>query len=468
MTFSIETDLQQIIKIHSHIFREPFPIESYHRKEEKNREILLPVGFYNNDTIVGYCVVTCCTNTKTLRAWLGGVLPSFRMRGYFSSFYGWLIDYAQKHKYRYIKANTDNYKPAMIKMLVDYGFDIVEISETPYGDKRKICMELEVHEPESLRISITNSCNLNCFFCHHEGISIKQEAEIPIPELERLLIQAKKRQVAEITVTGGEPLMCPEIVSYILKECGRWAKSPLIKLITNGMLLWEDTAKALAKYSGEVKVHMSLHSLEASIAEIIEGRNFCMECAKSTLVLLNQYNIPLRISCTVLNGLNHTPIQMRNIIDFAFMYHVQDVQFMELLVTNAQKSLHRYYLSAPQIIRSLETVLSENYRICETKQGLKKNIWYIQSLKTNQKLTGSWYRLSCRCGCENCTAQNDISVGSDLRCYPCYLQSNITCGNAADSLQNAIWQRDQFIRKQDANFAKRHLFWGFDNDNTNQ
>lgn len=225
--------LPNIIQIHKDIFGEDFPMESFQKKIKLGYS-LHKIGFYEDEILVGYCIIIHNDEKSSLHAWVGGVLPAFQGRGFFSQFYDWLIQLARASGYHYVTGNTDNYKPNMLTLLIKKGFDIVGVEDTAYGDGTKILFRYKVCTPVSLRISITSSCNLQCFFCHHEGISLTGGKRLPISQIERLLIQAKKNGVNEITITGGEPALYPEGVIFILQYCSGWSNPPAIKIATNG------------------------------------------------------------------------------------------------------------------------------------------------------------------------------------------------------------------------------------------
>ena len=50
----------------------------------------------------------------------------------------------------------------------------------------------------SLRISITNRCNIRCFYCHHDGI-IPQEYEMTPEEIEKIARVAKNIGIKKIS-----------------------------------------------------------------------------------------------------------------------------------------------------------------------------------------------------------------------------------------------------------------------------
>lgn len=72
-----------------------------------------------------------------------------------------------------------------------------------------------------LRIIVSQKCNLNCVYCHHEGrittLMGEQIQDNSDFDLHRLLEEAKKTHFKKIKISGGEPLLFPNILK-ICKE----------------------------------------------------------------------------------------------------------------------------------------------------------------------------------------------------------------------------------------------------------
>jgi cyclic pyranopterin phosphate synthase len=98
---------------------------------------------------------------------------------------------------------------------------------------------------DSLRVSVTDRCNIRCFYCMpEEGVKFMDRSEIlTFEEIERFVRVAATLGVTKLRLTGGEPLVrrhLPELVE-------RLASVPGIKdlaLTTNAVLL-EQHAQAL-------------------------------------------------------------------------------------------------------------------------------------------------------------------------------------------------------------------------------
>src|SRR4051812_7377636 len=93
---------------------------------------------------------------------------------------------------------------------------------------------------DNLRISVTDRCNIRCFYCMPEtGVQFVKRSEIlDFEEIERFVRIAVGLGVRKLRVTGGEPLVRRALPVLI----GRLAAIPVIRdlaLTTNGVLLPE-------------------------------------------------------------------------------------------------------------------------------------------------------------------------------------------------------------------------------------
>ena len=91
---------------------------------------------------------------------------------------------------------------------------------------------------DKLRVSVTDRCNIRCFYCMPEtDVEFAQRSEIlDFEEIERFARIAAKLGITKLRVTGGEPLVRRDLPVLI----GRLAAIPGIRdlaLTTNGVLL---------------------------------------------------------------------------------------------------------------------------------------------------------------------------------------------------------------------------------------
>ena len=123
----------------------------------------------------------------------------------------------------------------------------------------------------SLRISVTDRCNIRCFYCMPaEGVVFRPRTELlTFEEIERFARALVPLGVDKLRLTGGEPLVradLPELVRML-------AAIPGIRdlaLTTNGMLL--DKQAAALQAAGLRRINISLDTLSEETFEIITRR----------------------------------------------------------------------------------------------------------------------------------------------------------------------------------------------------
>ncbi|HEX7377236.1 MAG TPA: GTP 3',8-cyclase MoaA [Pirellulales bacterium] len=111
-----------------------------------------------------------------------------------------------------------------------------------------------------LRLSVTDRCNIRCFYCMPDGfVRFKPRSELlTFEEIERFVRVAASLGVQKLRLTGGEPLVrqqLPLLVSRLVRIPGLID----VALTTNGMLLAEQAAPLRA--AGLHRLNISLDTL---------------------------------------------------------------------------------------------------------------------------------------------------------------------------------------------------------------
>ena len=124
----------------------------------------------------------------------------------------------------------------------------------------------------NLRISVTDRCNIRCFYCMpDENIRFKPRSELlTFEEIERFVSVVARLGVNKLRLTGGEPLVragLPNLVARLASIDGIRD----IALTTNGILL-EEQAQAL-KDAGLTRVNISLDALSEETFRRIARRD---------------------------------------------------------------------------------------------------------------------------------------------------------------------------------------------------
>jgi cyclic pyranopterin phosphate synthase len=112
----------------------------------------------------------------------------------------------------------------------------------------------------NLRVSVTDRCNIRCFYCMPENVRFRPRAEIlTFEEIVRFVRVVATAGINKIRLTGGEPLVRSGLADLI-RELRRIKGISDIALTTNGILL-ADQAESL-KHAGLDRLNVSLDTLE--------------------------------------------------------------------------------------------------------------------------------------------------------------------------------------------------------------
>jgi cyclic pyranopterin phosphate synthase len=123
---------------------------------------------------------------------------------------------------------------------------------------------------DSLRISVTDRCNIRCFYCMPENVKfLPQRDVLSFEEIHRVVSVSAKMGVKKIRLTGGEPLVRSQL-SKLIQMIDAIDGIEDIALTTNGILLAEQ-AKSL-KEAGLNRLNVSLDSLDADMFEKVTRR----------------------------------------------------------------------------------------------------------------------------------------------------------------------------------------------------
>src|SRR6188474_3347106 len=123
----------------------------------------------------------------------------------------------------------------------------------------------------SLRISVTDRCNIRCFYCMpNENVRFRPRDEIlTFEEITRFVRVVSQMGVRRLRLTGGEPLVRADLARLV----GMLANVPGIEdlaLTTNGILLEEQAADL--RRAGLRRVNISLDTLDEATFQKISRR----------------------------------------------------------------------------------------------------------------------------------------------------------------------------------------------------
>ncbi len=114
-----------------------------------------------------------------------------------------------------------------------------------------------------LRVSVTDRCDLRCFYCMSEDMTFLPKADLlTLEELDRLCSAFIAKGVKKLRLTGGEPLVRRNVMSLV-RSLSRHLKSGALNELT-----MTTNATQLARYAGELadcgirRINVSLDTLD--------------------------------------------------------------------------------------------------------------------------------------------------------------------------------------------------------------
>lgn len=170
---------------------------------------------------------------------------------------------------------------------------------TPWTDRRGRPLE-------DLRISVIDKCNFRCRYCmpeeafrHHQFL--KRDELLSFDEIERFVRIIAPHGVKKVRLTGGEPLLRPNL-DELIRRLRAVTTIETIGLTTNGVYL-ERMAKVL-KQAGLDRVNVSLDALSAETFGMMNGRGTSPETVLRGIDEAKRQGLEVKVNMVVRKGWN--------------------------------------------------------------------------------------------------------------------------------------------------------------------
>ncbi|MDI6888082.1 MAG: GTP 3',8-cyclase MoaA [Methanocellales archaeon] len=265
-------------------------------------------------------------------------------------------------------------------------------------------------EVNSLRISVTQRCNLRCFYCHNEGQN-SSKGEMSPAEIEKIVEIGGKVGIEKLKLTGGEPLLRDDICE-VIRRASNYMKE--ISMTTNGALL--DHCASGLKDAGLRRVNISLDVLDAEKYEIITGRDCLQQAINGVEAAIANDLTPVKLNMVVMKGVNDHEVE--EMIHFAGEKGTI-LQLIELETDGGCKSAELYE-KYHYDFASIERELKRDAIKVEERELHKRRKYFIEngSNITEVEVVKPMHNTTF---CENCTR---IRVTSDGKLKPCLLRND--------------------------------------------
>lgn len=143
--------------------------------------------------------------------------------------------------------------------------------------------------PLALMIAVTYRCQCRCVHCSADSL---RAAEMPPEALCSVIDQAADAGVVKLGLTGGEPLLYPDVEDAVRRAAARGMS---VSLDTNGLLLDREKALALKK-AGITIINVSLDSALPRAHDRLRASPGCFEKAAEAVRCCAAAGIPCVVS----------------------------------------------------------------------------------------------------------------------------------------------------------------------------
>jgi cyclic pyranopterin phosphate synthase len=264
---------------------------------------------------------------------------------------------------------------------------------------------------EYIRLSVTDRCNLRCFYCLPHGFKRfeNKEHHLTIDEIERVVRAFAELGVTRVRITGGEPLVRKNLPALVTRLSAIRGLEDL-SLSTNATLL-AGQAEALRR-AGITRLNVSLDSLKPErFARISGGR---LGSVLDGLMAARRAGFdPIKINMVALKGINQD--EFEDMVEFclAHGFTLRLIETMPMGSTGRDASQH--YLD----VRAVKERLSRRYEFLPSVMPGGGPARYVQLAGTDLRV--GFITPISQHFCETC---NRVRMSVDGTLYLCLGQDH--------------------------------------------
>jgi cyclic pyranopterin phosphate synthase len=188
-----------------------------------------------------------------------------------------------------------------------------------------------------LRISVTDRCNFRCPYCMPKEAFgpdhpfMADSRLMSLGELSRIVRAFAGLGVEKVRLTGGEPLLRPDLPGIIRAIKGDLGV-PDVSLTTNGWFLGKQAAAL--RGAGLDRLNVSVDALDTGIAGRMNGLGYKVSRVLEGIDAAAAEGFPIKVNCVVQRGVNDA--QIIPLCDYfrARGHTLRFIEFMDVGTTN--------------------------------------------------------------------------------------------------------------------------------------
>lgn len=223
-----------------------------------------------------------------------------------------------------------------------------------------------------LRLSVTDRCNLRCFYCMPaEGMRFLSKVQLlSYEEMIRLSNLFGDMGVDKVRITGGEPFVRKDLIG-LLEKISINKKISKLSITTNGILT--RTFLPRLKSLGIDQINLSLDSINEANFNRISRRNEFSNVMKTFHQLLDD-GFKVKINAVIMEGIND-----HEIIDLAKLAvkHPVSVRFIEEMPFNGtENKLSPIKWDHIKILKELKSAFPDVHKIPVPSNSTSENFTF--------------------------------------------------------------------------------------------
>ena len=312
--------------------------------------------------------------------------------------------------------------------------------ETEIASTEKVLIDKFGRVFDYLRISIIENCNFRCLYCMPEkGIQFKKKSKLlKTDEIIRIIHIAADFGVRKIRLTGGEPLLHPDL-ERIVKAAAEVEQLKSIHITTNGLLLHEKIAGL--KKAGLSGLNISLDTFNEEKFKKIARRDGLKRILNNIYQALYLGFQNVKINVVMLRGFNDDEL-----VDFVEFTRENDVtvRFIELMPFDSHQIWKTgHFVRVELLIDKLKT---KHKDLLQTDgSSTEHHIFRLPGYRGQVAFIPSYSRSLCS-GCTRIRLTADGRIRNCLYSNSEYNVLELIRNGASDNqigiyIKNAMWQK---------------------------
>jgi len=207
----------------------------------------------------------------------------------------------------------------------------------------------------NLRISVTDRCNLACRYCtslEKDRDWLRNDELLTFSEIQRVSSLAAELGVSQLRITGGEPLLRPN-VSSLIHDLRMLPGIKRISMTTNGVLLKNHINEL--ENAGLSSINISLDTLNPTKFKQITGKNN-FKTVLNNIMRARNSAIDVKVNCVALKGFNED--ELLDFVKYAINNEIT-VRFIEFMPFKGNDWLPSKILS----VKEMKETINQKYNL---------------------------------------------------------------------------------------------------------